>query len=147
MALGVSYTTASNITTQFEYHYNQAGLSEEDVQRWFDLTSRAENKPIVTGQFLSLQGLAKAKGEPLGKHRLFMRSSWIDAGLDDLDIIGIFNMDTDDQSYLIQLEAAYEISRNARLSIRLAQFRGDKKSDFGSLFQDQIGTFQITWDF
>jgi hypothetical protein len=147
LALGASYTTESNITTKFEYHYNQAGLSDEDVQRWFDLTSSAENKPIVTEQFLSLQGLAKARGEPLGKHRLFMRSSWIDAGLDDLDIIGLFNIDIDDQSYLIQLEAAYEISRNAELSFRLAQFRGDKKSDFGSFLQDHIGTFQVTWDF
>jgi len=147
LALGASYTSASNITTQFEYHYNQAGLSDEDVQRWFDLTSSAENKPNVTGQFLSIRGLAKAKGESLGEHRLFMRSSWIDAGLDDLDIIGIFNIDTDDKSYLIQLEAAYEISRNAKLSFRLVQFRGDKKSDFGSFLQDQIGTFQVTWDF
>jgi len=147
LALGASYTTASNITTQFEYHYNQAGLSEEDVQRWFDLTSSAENKPIVAGQFLSLRGLAKARGEPLGKHRLFIRSSWVDAGLDDLDIIGLFNVDINDKSHLIQLEAAYEISRNAKLSFRLVQFRGDKKSDFGSFLQDQIGTLQVTWVF
>ena len=85
--------------------------------------------------------------EPLGKHRLFMRSSWIDAGLDDLDIIGLFNIDIGDKSHLIQLEAAYEVSRNAKLSFRLVQFRGDKKSDLGSFLQDQIGTFQVAWDF
>ncbi|RUM94856.1 MAG: hypothetical protein DSZ28_01020 [Thiothrix sp.] len=147
LALGASYTSASNITTQFEYHYSQAGLSDEDVQRWFDLTSSAENKPVVTEQFLSIRGLAKARVEPLGKHRLFMRSSWIDAGLDDLDIIGLFNIDIGDKSHLIQLEAAYEVNRNAKLSFRLVQFRGDKKSDLGSFLQDQIGTFQVAWDF
>jgi len=133
LALGASYTAESNITTQFEYHYNQAGLSDEDVQRWFDLISSAENKPIVTGQFLSIRGLAKARGEPLGEHRLFMRSSWIDAGLDDLDIIGLFNIDIDidDQSHLIQLEAAYEISRNAKLSFRLARSGAIKKATLG----------------
>ena len=57
------------------------------------------------------------------------------------------NIDINDKSHLIQLEAVYEISRNAKLSLRLVQFRGDKKSDFGSFLQDQIGTFQVTWDF
>ncbi len=147
LALGVSYTTASNITTQFEYHYNQAGLSDGDLQRWFDLTNHAEDKPHLTGQFLSIRRLAKARGEPLGQQHLFMRSSWIDAGLDDLDIIGLFNMDIEDQSHLIQLEAEYKLNPNARLSLRLAQFKGSNQSDYGSLFHDQIATFQVTWDF
>ena len=60
---------------------------------------------------------------------------------------GLFNIDIDDKRHLIQLEAAYEVSRNAKLSFRLVQFRSDKKSDFGSFLQDQVGTFQVTWDF
>jgi hypothetical protein len=145
-ALGASYTSESNITTKVEYHFNQAGLSKTQADNWFALGLKARN-PAEIGQLLSIRSLAQARGEPLGKHSLFIRSNWMDAGMDDLDLTGLLLTDLNDNSFIAQAQAAYEINNNSELSLRIAKYQGDKNSIYGSLGQDYTLSLQLKYDF
>lgn len=147
LAVGASYTSVSNITTHLEYHYNEAGLSTTDIEHWFEAGSNARYNPAALGQLLSIRELAKARGEPFGKHTLFLRSNWTDAGLDDLDLTGLLIIDLNDNSNLVQAEATYRLNNKASLSLRLAKFQGDKKSNYGSLDKEQTATLQFEYSF
>ena len=147
LAIGASFTSASYITTTLEYDYNEAGLANENAERWLDLGTGAEKHPIATGQLLSVRGLAQARGEPLGEHSLFLRVTWADAGFDDLDLAGILVSDLNDKSHLVQVEARYNLNHRAELSLRLAKFDGDRKSLYGSLDKEQTVTLQVEYSF
>lgn len=133
-AVGASYTSVSNITTNFEYHYNRAGLFERDAEDWFAVGSDSKNNPAA---------LAQARGEPFGKHTLFLRSNWIDAGMDDLDLTGLLITELNDNSHLIQVETVYKPTSRMALSFRLAIFQGNEKSNYGSLRREQSVTLQF----
>ncbi len=145
-AIGASYTSESNITTQFEYHFNQAGLSKSQANHWFSLGLKARN-PAEIGQLLSIRGLAQARGEPLGKHSLFIRSNWTDAGMDDLDVTGLLLTDLNDQSFVAQAQATYELNNKSAVSLRIAKYQGDRESIYGSLGQNYSFSLLMEYDF
>ncbi len=145
-ATGASYTSESNITTKFEYHFNQAGLSKTQAGNWFSLGLKARN-PTEIGQLLSIRGLAQTRGEPLGKHSLFIRSNWTDAGRDDLDLTGLLLADLNDNSFIAQAQATYELNNKSTVSLRIAKYQGDKESIYGSLGQDYSLSLLLKYDF
>lgn len=148
-AVGASFTSNSNITTSLEYHYNEAGLSEANADKFLNTAEQASannNYPAI-GQLLSIRGLAQSRGEPLGKHSLFIRSKLNDAGIDNLDLTGLLITDLNDNSHLIQAELAYELNPKSSLAFRLAKFQGDKKSNYGSLENDVTATLQFGYSF
>ncbi len=146
-AIGVSYTSVSNITTNFEYHYNEAGLSKTDAEHWFEAGSNNKNNPVALGQLYSIRGLAQSMGEPLGKQTLFLRTNWTDAGMNDLDLAGLLITDLNDNSLLIQVEAVYQPNTEITLSLRLAKFHGERKSNYGSISKEQTATIQLEYGF
>ncbi len=148
-AIGASFTSASNITTKLEYHYNEAGLSKSDIQSWFDLGLNAKS-PAEVGQLLSIRSLAQSRAEALGKHRLFLHSTWQDASIDDLDLTGLVIMDINDNSHLMQVKLAYTpttISKNTELSLQFATFNGDNDTIYGSVDQENTLILGISYDF
>jgi len=145
-AIGASYTSSSNITTKLEYHYNEAGLSKSDAKEWFALGLNTNN-PAVTGQLLSVRALAQARGESLGKNRLFLYSTWKDAGIDDLDLTGLAITDLNDQSHLMQMKLAYRAYKNTELSLQFATFNGKKDSIYGSLDKKNILSLGVKYTF
>ena len=146
LAVGASYTSASNVTTKLEYHYNEAGLSSSEAQTWFDLGLNTKN-PAVVGQLLSLRGLAQSKGEMLGQHRLFLYSTWQDVGMDDLDLTGLVMGDLNDSSHLLQVKMAYSPNKSTEVSLQAAKFNGDNDSFYGSLNQDNSVTAGFKYNF
>ncbi len=146
-AIGASYTSVSNINTHFEYHYNGAGLSKIDAERWFEAGSNTRNSPVALAQLLSIRGLAQTRGEPFGKQALFLRSNWTDAGMDDLQLTGLLITDLNDDSSLVQVGAAYQPNDEITLSLRLARFHGERKSNYGSTSYKQTITFQFEYSF
>ncbi|VAW45303.1 hypothetical protein MNBD_GAMMA02-21 [hydrothermal vent metagenome] len=146
-AIGASYTTVSNVTTNIEYHYNEAGLSKTDENIWFQAIDDVGQHAEGLGQLLSIRGLARARGESFGKHTLFIRSSWTDAIIDGLDLTGLLIIDINDNSNLIQAEAVYDLNSKTSLTIRLAGFQGDKKSNYGSLSNNQTMTLKFKYNF
>lgn len=142
-AIGASYTSVSNITTNLEYHYNGAGLSKIDAERWFEAGSNTRNSPVALAQLLSIRGLAQTRGEPFGKQTLFLRSNWTDAGMDDLELTGLLITDLKDDSSLVQVGTVYRPNAEITLSLRLARFHGERKSNYGSISYKQTITFQF----
>lgn len=145
-AVGLSYTSSQNITTNIEYHYNQAGLSKSQSKRWFTLADQS-NKPAILGQLLSVRGLAQNRNEPLGQNSLFLRSKWSDAIMDKLDFTGLLIADLNDNSHLMQLESEYELNPKSSLSLQLTKYQGDRKSIYGSLENDMTATVQFKYSF
>ena len=146
-AIGGSYTSVSNITTNLEYHYSEAGLSKIDAEHWFDAGNNAKNNPVALGQLLSIRGLAQVRGEPFGKQTLFLRLNWTDAGMDDLDLTGLLITDLNDNSSLIQVETVDQPNAEITLSVRLVKFHGEKKSNYGSISNEQTVTLQFEYGF
>ncbi len=146
LAIGASFTSASNITTKLEYHFNEAGLSKAEAQKWFDLGLNTNN-PAAVGQLLSVRGLAQSRGEMLGKHRLFLYSTWKDAGMDDLDLTGLIMSDLNDSSNLLQVKMAYSLNKKTEVSLQAAKFTGSSDSFYGSLNQDSSVTLGLKYDF
>jgi hypothetical protein len=147
LAVGATYTTASNITTNLEYHYNQAGLSDEDWRNWFRAGEAARGDPWAQGQLLSVRGLAQSRVEPANEHSLFLRSQWQNALITNLNLVGLFLMDLEDQSSLVQAEAAYNLNSQSSVSLRVAKFIGDRQSSYGSLFTDLTAILQYNYNF
>jgi len=145
-AIGASYTSSSNITTKLEYHYNEAGLSKSDTKEWFDLGLNTNN-PAVAGQLLSVRSLAQARGESLGKNRLFLYSTWKNAGVDDLDLTGLTMMDLNDHSRLMQMKLVYKPRKNSEVSLQFATFNGNKDSIYGSLDKKNTLSLGVKYDF
>jgi len=145
-AVGFSYTSSLNITTNVEYHYNQASLSKAQSKKWFDIAETSNNSAVL-GQLLSIRGLARTRNEPLGQHSLFLRSKWNDAITENLDLTGLLISDLNDNSHLLQLEAEYELNPKSSLSLKLAKFQGDPKSNYGSLDNDLTTTLQFMYSF
>ncbi len=145
-AVGASYTSSSNITTKLEYHYNEAGLSKSDAKAWFNL-GLDTNNPAVAGQLLSVRSLARNREESLGKHHLFLYSTWKDAGIDNLDLTGLVISDLNDAGHLMQIKAAYTHNKNTEVSLQAAKYLGGNDSFFGSLDQKSTITIGIKHDF
>jgi len=145
LAIGASFTSSSNITTKIEYHYNQAGLSSSEADKWFTLINSAD--PRTVGQALSIRGLSQFRNEPLGQHSLFIRTNWNDALIDKLDLTGLLITNLNDDSKLIQLEAEYELNPRSSLALKLASFQGNDKSIYGSLNKDTSVTVKYSYDF
>lgn len=145
-AIGASYTSSSNITTKLEYHYNEAGLSKSEAKEWFDLGLNT-NTPAVAGQLLSVRSLAQARGESLGKNRLFLYSTWKDAGIADLDLTGLIITDLNDRSHLVQMKLAYSPRKNSELSLQFATFNGNKDSTYGSLDKKNTLSLGVKYTF
>jgi len=145
-AVGASYTSLFDVTTKLEYHYNEAGLSKSDFKAWFDLGVNTKD-PARLGQLLSVRGLAQARGEALGKHRLFLHSTWNDAGFDDLDLTGLLIADLSDTSNLVQVKASYTHDKNTEISLQFAKFSGEADSVYGSLDQENTVSIGLKHDF
>lgn len=143
LAIGASFTSGLNITTKLEYQYNQAGLSHAEASKWFD----AMQNPDAIGQLMSIRGLAQNRNEPLGQHSLFLRSNGSDIMVDKLDFTGLLITDLNDHSHLIQIEAEYELNSKSSISLKLAKFRGDKESIYGSLDNGVSSTLQYVLKF
>lgn len=147
VVVGASYTTEFNISTNYEYHYNQAGMSDKNWDSWFKAGKSASGDIASYGQLLSIRGLAQNRVEPLSKHSLFIRSQWDDAILDNLNLTLQLMLDLVDHSSMVQAEASYDINSRASLSLRLVDFNGSDESNYGSLTHDMTTTLQFNYDF
>jgi hypothetical protein len=133
LAVGASYTTESKLTLNLEYHYNEAGFSRGDRDRWFALgEGRPESSPIVR-ELWYIRGYASDFQEPLYRHGLFLRADWVDFLVPKLELTGFVLADAGDGSTLMQLEAEYSASDRWTFGVLAGGTTGGRRSDFGSL--------------
>jgi hypothetical protein len=144
--IGVSYTNDQRITTNFEYHYNQAGLDEEDWKLYFDTAESYRGDEAIIGPLLSVKRLARNRLEPLSKHTIMIRTAWTDF-IPDLSANMLIYYDLVDDSNMTQLELLWNYNQHLTLTARVSGFIGDDRSNFGSMDQKISSFLQLEYYF
>jgi hypothetical protein len=144
LAVGASYTTESKITFNLEYHYNQAGFSRDDWDRWFALGEGRPDSSPVTRELWYIRGYAADRQEPLQRHSVFLRADWIDFLVPKLELTGFVLADATDGSTLMQLEADYARTDLWTFGVLAGGTTGGRRSNFGSLPRAASVLFKAT---
>ena len=144
LAVGASYTTESKITFNLEYHYNQAGFSRADWDRWFAAGKGQPDSSFVTRELWYIRGYANDRQEPLQRHSVFLRADWIDFLVPKLELTGFVLADATDGSTLTQLEASYARTDLWTLGVLAGGTTGGRQSNFGSLPRAASVLFKAT---
>jgi hypothetical protein len=142
VSVGFSYTPAgTNLTLNAEYHYHQAGLSAAQWRNWFDTGARLASVTGVASTLWYVRGYASDQQEPEVQHSAFLRLSWTDAFVRNLNLTGLAIVNAQDGSTLVQATADYYLSRSWTLGALFSGTIGDRRSEYGSL--PQAGTALI----
>ena len=142
LAVGFSYSEKDvERTTYFEYHFNQAGLSGNDWDDWFDKGKAAEdmlNNPLTAafgamrlGQLWTIRD--NEIQDLLSRHELFIRSEWNDFLMDNLELSGIVKIDLSSGGVFFQPELEYQVSETTWVSLSAGFNAGASRSSYGSL--------------
>ncbi len=132
MVVGASYTTASRVTWNFEYHLDQGGLTSQQWSRWFAIGS-APGTPAVANELWYIRSYALDQQEQSTEQAAFVRADWTDAFGLNLELSGFVNVDLRDGSGRAQGEADYYASNAWSVGVLAAGDFGYARSDFGSL--------------
>ena len=133
LAVGASYTTASRVTWNLEYHLNQAGFTSEDWSRWFAIGGDTARPAAIAKQLWYIRGYAVDQQEQSTEQAAFIRADWTDAFGLNLELSGFVNVDLRDGSGQTQGAASYYLSNAWTLGILASGDFGSQRSDFGSL--------------
>jgi hypothetical protein len=133
LAAGASYTTETRITFNLEYHYNGAGFSDSDWDRWFSIGQGRPASSPITRSLWFVRGYASDQQEPLQRHAVFARMDWVDFLVPKLELTGFALVDAQDGSALVQLQADYARSDTWSFGMLAAGTTGGRRSNFGSL--------------
>jgi hypothetical protein len=143
-AIGAAYTTESKITFNLEYHYNEAGLSRTDWNRWFAAGEGRDASSPTTRELWFVRAYASAMQEPLQRHAVFLRMDWVDFLVPKLELTGFALADARDGSKLLQLAADYASSDFWSFGVLATATTGGRRSNFGSLPQASTVLFKAT---
>jgi hypothetical protein len=134
LSVGFSYVPAdTKLTFNLEYHYYQAGFTQQDWRNWFNAGARFAKVPGVDATLWYIRAYALDQEQPLSQHSAFLRADWVDAFVPDLELTALANVDLEDGSGLVQATADYYLSRTWTVG-GLASFTfGTRRSEFGSL--------------
>jgi len=132
LSLGASYTTASKIVFNLEYHLHEAGFSPNDWRRWFATGEAGRGNPGVAAQLWYIRSYAADQQEPLSRQTAFLRVDRQDAFVRNLELSGFVSADLQDGSGAAQVEADDYLSDRITLGALIFTTFGDRRSDFGS---------------
>ena len=135
VAVGASYTTQSKVTFNLEYHYNAAGFSDSDWNKWFALGEGQPATSSIARALWYIRAYANERQEPLQRQAVFLRGDWVDFLVPKLELTGFVLADTHDGSTLMQLQADYAYTDNWSFGALAAATTGGRRSNFGSLPQ------------
>jgi hypothetical protein len=143
LAIGFSWTSETKITFNVEYHYSQAGFSEQDWKNWFDIGTANANNPAVAGELWYVRGFANAQQQPLTRHQAFVRADWPDAFVAHLELTALAFFNLYDGSSLTQLSASYDLSAAWTFRGYVSTNIGGARTERGSLPQSATAILQI----
>ena len=142
-AAGFSYTeSAYKRSTFVEYHYNEAGMTKNDWQKWFSagyverLVVFPELAPVyaqVNTALWSMRDYAQRSMEPITRQQLFIRNQWQEAFTKKLDLTNLLQLNTVDLSFFLQSSAKYNLNDNLFLSLTAYFYAGSEHSEYGSV--------------
>jgi len=133
VAVGASYTTESKITFNLEYHYNGAGFSRADWNRWFAAGEGRPDSSAIVRTLWYIRDYAAAQQEPIQQHSIFVRADWVDAFVPKLELTGFVMADAADGSSLWQGESNYATTDLWSFGVLASGTTGGRHSNFGSL--------------
>ncbi len=132
VAAGASWTIATRLTLNLEYHFHQGALGSDDWARWF---AAGRANPLLAPQLWYIRGYASDQLEPASRHNAFVRVAWPNAGLDDLEVDAFAFVNLRDGSTLTQAAASYALSDRWSFTLSLSANLGTPQSERGSLPQ------------
>lgn len=135
VAAGFSWTVATAVTFNVEYHFHQAGFTRRDWQRWFELGSAAHAPAALTNALWFVRGFASDQQEPISMHQMFVRAAWPRAFTPDLELGAFAFINLFDGSALSQLSASYYVSDAWTASAYVSANIGAERSEHGSFPQ------------
>ena len=144
VSAGFSWTIATAVTVNAEYHFHGAGFTTGDWSRWFGLGSAPGAAPRVTGALWFVRGYANDQQEPVAAHQAFIRAAWPKAVVSDLEIDAFAFVSLLDGSVLSQLSASYFVSDAWTAALYASVNLGDAASERGSFPQQGNLIFQLT---
>ncbi len=135
--LGLRYLWENDITGIIEYYHNDAGYTEEEMERFFQLISDGENQFFASGsdvlleraRDMSLRGYGKPQP---GRNYLYARFTQ----KEPFDILyfspGLFTIiNLEDKSYSISPEMVYTGFTNWELRLRFSYLSGGTSTEYG----------------
>jgi hypothetical protein len=143
IAAGASWTIASKITLNSEYHFHQAGFTHQDWRNWFDMGSSPTSPPAAASALWYIRGYASDQQEPMSRHQLFVRVSWPRAFVSELELGGFALVNLLDGSTLSQVLVSYYLSDTWTLVAYGSMNFGSARSERGSLPQLGSGILQV----
>jgi len=144
---GLSWTLATAVTLNVEYHFHEAGFTRNDWKNWFALgsASGAPGAPASpAGALWFVRGYASDQQEPLSKHQVFIRASWPRALGPDLELDAFAFVSLLDGSVLSQLAANYYVSGAWTASAYFSWNFGNAHTERGSFAQRGNTTVALT---
>ncbi|MFO8240262.1 MAG: hypothetical protein R6T90_04605 [Dissulfuribacterales bacterium] len=135
--LGLRYLTENDITGIIEYYHNDAGYTEEEMERFFQLISDGENQVLASGSDLLLEkardmSLKSYSRPQAGRNYLYARFTQ----KEPFDILyfspGLFTIiNLDDKSYSISPQLVYTGFTNWELRLRFSYLNGGTSTEYG----------------
>jgi len=144
VATGFSWTVATAITFNLEYHVHESGFTRSDWKNWFDIGSAPGAPPLLTGALWFVRGYAADQQEPVSQHQMFVRADWPRALTPDLELSAFAFVSLLDGSVLSQLLASYYLSDAWTASAFVSGNFGDVRTERGSFPQRGNFILQLT---
>jgi hypothetical protein len=142
LAVGGSWTSTAKLTINLEYHYHQAGLSGETLRSWFAIGG-ASPRSAIPGELWYIRGFAADQQQPFTRQQVFLRASWTDAFVSDLDLTAFTFVNLYDGSTLSQISANYYLSAAWTLGAYVSANLGSPRSERGSFPQEASAILQL----
>jgi hypothetical protein len=143
-AAGFSWTIATKVTVNVEYHFHQAGFTRSDWRNWFDIGSAPNASRALAGELWYIRGYANDQQEPVPAHQAFVRASWPRAIVSELEVTAFALADLLDGSAVTQLSASYYLSDAWTASAYVSANVGGERSERGSFPQRVSTIVQLT---
>jgi hypothetical protein len=144
VATGFSWTVATAVTFNVEYHFHQGSFTRDDWKKWFDLGSAPGAPPPLTGALWFVRAYANDQQEPVAQHQMFVRASWPRAYTPHLEFSAFAFVNLLDGSVLSQLSASYYVSDVWTTSAFVSSDFGDGRTERGSFPQRGNVILQLT---
>ncbi|MBW1669790.1 MAG: hypothetical protein JRI67_03235 [Deltaproteobacteria bacterium] len=151
--LGLRYLWENDIIGIIEYYHNDAGYTEEEMERFFQLVSDGENQFLASGnnvlleraRDMSLRGYGKPQP---GRNYLYVRFTQ----KEPFDILyfspGFFTIiNLDDKSYSISPEMVYTGFTNWELRLRFSYLNGGTSTEYGEKMNSNKLEFRVRYFF
>lgn len=140
LTVGASWSPTAKTMFNLEYIFHQAGFSKSDWNNWFNTGTSV---PSAAAALWYVRLYALDQEEPISEHQIFIRGSWADAFVRNLQLGAFAFVDLLDGSTQGQVSASYNLSDAWTLGALVGASLGAPRSDFGSVPQSVSGILQV----